>query len=271
ARRHARVSRPSGYAPTERRARGEPVHRVRPRCLRSRLHRVRARRDTPRSPHRSRSRRQPPRAPCCRRSRRGHPRHTARARRGRDVRTRRGGQRRRRRPPLQSSAPDASRRPRNLYTPDRGPLLQVFPPELAGVLELELVAQRLRVVIVHQHERLARLKLGEGLKDCGVLLARWNHPHIEYSLTSLHRYAPSRWIRIGLRRPASDEYAYELRALLPGLPREAAFLEEGQQELGNPHIELYERAARRELLERSKRAHHRLGRLQVAHVENDHV
>src|SRR5690606_13512500 len=47
------------------------------------------------------------------------------------------------------------RPPRDGHAPDRRALLQVLPPELARVLELELVAQRLRVVVVDQGERLA--------------------------------------------------------------------------------------------------------------------
>src|SRR5690606_35807949 len=63
--------------------------------------------------------------------------------------------------------------------PDDRALLEVLPAEAARVFELELEAERLRVVVVDEHERLARGERLEGLEDRRVLLARRDDPHIE--------------------------------------------------------------------------------------------
>src|SRR5699024_10586686 len=51
------------------------------------------------------------------------------------------------------------------HAPDLGALLEVLPGELPGVLGGELVVQRLRVVVVHEHEGGARFERAERVED----------------------------------------------------------------------------------------------------------
>jgi hypothetical protein len=58
------------------------------------------------------------------------------------------------------------------HAPDVGPGFEVVPTELALGLGLELVLQRLGIVVVDQHQRLARRQLGEAAENQRVALAR---------------------------------------------------------------------------------------------------
>src|SRR6185437_4193127 len=63
----------------------------------------------------------------------------------------------------------------DLHLPDLRALLQVIPGELPRVLRLELVIERLRIVVVHQHEALAGLELLVSVEDLAMALHR-NEP-----------------------------------------------------------------------------------------------
>ena len=65
--------------------------------------------------------------------------------------------------------------------------------------------------------------------------------------------------------------AHEVGRLLPHLVREATLLEARQEEPRHAHVDLHERCACRQMLERLQGAHHRLGRLEIADVEDDDV
>src|SRR6185312_15247143 len=67
----------------------------------------------------------------------------------------------------------------DLHLPDLRALLQVIPGELPGVLRLELVIERLRIVIVHQYEALAGLELLVSVEDLAVSLHRDEPADIE--------------------------------------------------------------------------------------------
>src|SRR5574340_1612552 len=51
---------------------------------------------------------------------------------------------------------------------------QVFPFDLAAVLGLELVVEGLRIVVVHQEQRLARQQFRERAENQGVAVARYD-------------------------------------------------------------------------------------------------
>ena len=89
------------------------------------------------------------------------------------------------RPWLHRAAPGPERRPRsrrvrglgherlaNPDPPDLGTLLEVVPAELARVLGGELVVERLRVVVVDQHERGPRIQRAERVEDQGMAANR---------------------------------------------------------------------------------------------------
>ena len=67
----------------------------------------------------------------------------------------------------------------DLHLPDLGALLQVVPGKLAGVLRLELVIERLWIVVVHQHEALAGLELLVSVEDLAMALHRDEPADIE--------------------------------------------------------------------------------------------
>src|SRR5690606_9507124 len=71
------------------------------------------------------------------------------------------------------------------HPPRLGPLLQVLPLEQPGALRLELVVERLRVVVVDQLERLPRLQVVERLEQQRVAVAGADGAYVDL----LHRFS----------------------------------------------------------------------------------
>src|SRR5690606_7738057 len=67
----------------------------------------------------------------------------------------------------------------HLHAPLCWALFQVLPAHAVSALGLELVVQRLRVVVVDELERRARLELIEGAEDERVPLARWDGADVQ--------------------------------------------------------------------------------------------
>ncbi len=57
--------------------------------------------------------------------------------------------------------------------------LDVVPGELAGPLDLEMRAQRMRIVVADQFQALADVELTEGREDQRMTLARRQHAEVE--------------------------------------------------------------------------------------------
>jgi hypothetical protein len=70
--------------------------------------------------------------------------------------------------------------PADSDAPDLRPLHFIGPIEGIRTLGLELVVQPARIVVVDDHHCLPADKAVEGTKDGRVLVARCNHPHVEF-------------------------------------------------------------------------------------------
>src|SRR5690606_16676056 len=69
--------------------------------------------------------------------------------------------------------------PGNAHSPYVRSLGQVVPAELAGPLDLDLVIERLRIVVVGQLQALPGGQAVQNLENAGVPLPRRNVPHVQ--------------------------------------------------------------------------------------------
>jgi len=99
------------------------------------------------------------------------------------------------------------------HPPDFRPTFDVAPIELPRAFGLEFVIERLRIVVVDQQHRRARLQLGEGPVDPLMLLPRWQRSHVQRRRERLgHDGTPSRG---GLSRRDRTAAGFRLPPALP--------------------------------------------------------
>src|SRR5690606_4973905 len=112
---------------------------------------------------------------------------------------------------------------RDPHAPHLRALLEVLPAEAARQLGFELVAQRARIVVVDQHNRVPGREHLERAEDRRMFLARRYAAPVQPPLRSLMHDALLLVCAKGIS-PARDEHAHEVGRLLPNLEGEAALL-----------------------------------------------
>src|SRR5664280_814434 len=80
---------------------------------------------------------------------------------------------------LPRSANRSKKGPPDAHTPQLGTRLEIVPGELTGVLGLELVVQRLRIVVVDDHESTPGYKVIIGGEDHVMALSVGENAHIQ--------------------------------------------------------------------------------------------
>src|SRR5579864_6410765 len=125
------------------------------------------------------------------------------------------------RPSRRCAGAHATSWPADAHPPDLRPLLEIRPGELPRLLRLELVVERLGIVIVDEDERLPRTERLKRREDDRVTPGGRQRPDVEVGLRVCGRPLPGRLVHLrddallfGLRRVLSQDRHVHLLFLL---------------------------------------------------------